>query len=162
MKKTGIYYGSATGVTADVACRIARAMGVDEKDIHNVATTSPVTLGDYDLLVLGSSTHGNGQVEDDWYDFLDGAQALDLSGKEIAIFGCGDETMTDTFNDAVGIIYDRLRGTGAKFIGEFDAVGYHFDHSAAEDGLEMRGLVLDQVNHPELTDDRIARWVRKL
>ena len=58
-------------------------------------------------------------------------RALDLKGKKIAIFGCGDETMSDTFCNAVGILYDRLRDTGATFIGSFPAGEYHYNHSAA-------------------------------
>lgn len=158
MKHTGIFYGSATGTTADVAKRLGRLLDVADEDIHNVADTAPDMLGKYDLLLLGSSTWGNGELEDDWYDFIDGAQALDLSGKKIAIFGCGDETMTDTFCNAVGIIYDRLKDTGATFIAEYPSVGYHYDHSEATDGLTMRGLVLDEVNHPELTDTRLREW----
>ncbi|MDE6574372.1 MAG: flavodoxin [Muribaculaceae bacterium] len=156
--KTGIYYGSATGTTAEIARRIASMTGVSDADIHDVADTAPHTAGDYDLLILGSSTWGNGELEDDWYDFLDGLRALDLSGKKIALFGCGDETMSDTFCNAVGILYDRLKDTGATFIGEFPADEYHFDKSAASDGAVMRGLLLDEVNHPELTTARLRRW----
>lgn len=156
--KTGIFYGSATGTTADVAKEIAKLMKVADSDIHDVADTAPSRLGDYDLILLGSSTWGNGELEDDWYDFIDGAQALDLEGKKMAIFGCGDETMSDTFCNAVGILYERMRGTGATLVGEFPADGYHYSHSEATDGSTMRGLVLDQVNHPELTAKRLQMW----
>lgn len=156
--KTGIYYGSATGTTAEIARRIASIMGVADADIHDVANTAPHTTAAYDLLILGSSTWGNGEVEDDWYNFLDGAEALDLEGKKIALFGCGDETMSDTFCNAVGILYDRLKDTGATFIGEFPAEEYHFDKSAASDGDTMRGLLLDEVNHPEYTSSRLRQW----
>ena len=158
MKKTGIFYGSATGVTAEVARKIGKALGVEDADIHDVQQTAPDRLGDYDLLVLGSSTWNNGELEDDWYDFVAGAESLDLSGKTIALFGCGDETMSDTFCDAVGELYDRLKGTGATFVGQYNADGYHFDHSKAADGTTLRGLVLDEVNHADLTDKRIADW----
>lgn len=162
MKKTGIFYGSATGTTADIAHRIANILGVADADVHDVAQTAPSRLGDYDILVLGSSTWGNGDLQDDWYDFIDGAQALDLSGKKIAIFGCGDESMSDTFCNAVGTIYDRLKDSGATFIGEYPAADYTFDTSSAADGDTMRGLLLDEVNHAELTDNRIKGWTTQL
>ena len=162
MKKTGIYYGSATGTTADIAQRIAKLLNVADADVHDVANTAPDTLANYDLLILGSSTWGNGELEDDWYDFVAGAAALDLSGKEIALFGCGDETMSDTFCNAVGELYFRLKDTGAKFVGEFNADGYHYNKSEATDGALMRGLVLDEVNHPELTDPRLKAWTDEL
>lgn len=161
--KTGIFYGSTTGATADIARRIARALGVGESDIHDVARTAPAVLGDYGRLVLGSSTWGNGEVQDDWYDFLDGAEALDLRGKSIAIFGEGDETMTDTFCAAMSVIRRRLADTGATFRGEFPATPYSFHTSPSllPDG-NMLGLALDNVNHPELTDARIAEWVKTI
>ena len=160
--KTGIFYGSATGTTADVARRIGKALGVADADIHDVADTAPDKVGDYDLLVIGSSTWGNGELEDDWYDFLAGMQVLDLKGKKIAIFGCGDESMSETFCNAVGILYDRLRDTGANFIGEYPATEYSFEHSDAADGATMRGLLLDEVNPPALPDSRIEKWTAKV
>lgn len=161
--KTGIFYGSTTGLTAKIAKEIAAALGVDEKDVHNVATTSPATLGDYELLVLGSSTWGDGEVQPDWYDFLDGARALALDGKKIALFGEGDETMDHTFCAAMARIKDELKDSGATFIGEFDAAPYSFADSASKtaDGL-MVGLALDNVNHADLTPGRIQRWVKTL
>lgn len=70
--------------------------------------------------------------------------------------------MSDTFCNAVGILYERLRDTGATFIGEFPATGYHFDKSEASIGATMRGLVLDEVNHPELTATRLRDWTDQL
>ena len=153
MNKIGIFYGSATGTTSDVARRIAKLLSVSDKDIHDVAATAPHVMGDYDVLLLGSSTWGNGELEDDWYDFIDGAQSLDLSGKKFAVFGCGDETMSDTFCNAVG----------TTLIGEFPAEGYSYDHSeASAPGGMMRGMVLDEVNHPELTPQRLSLWADEL
>jgi flavodoxin, long chain len=163
MNKIGIFYGSATGTTSDVARRIAKLLSVPDKDIHDVAETAPHVMGDYDVLLLGSSTWGNGELEDDWYDFIDGAQSLDLSGKKFAVFGCGDETMSDTFCNAVGILYDRIQPLGATLIGEFPAEGYSYDHSeASAPGGMMRGMVLDEVNHPELTPQRLSLWADEL
>ena len=160
--KTGIFYGSATGTTAEIARRIAKLMGVADADVHDVADTAPDAVGPYDLLIMGSSTWGNGEVEDDWYNFLAGVEALDLHGKKIALFGCGDETMADTFCNAVGVLYERLKATGADFVGEFPADVYHFAHSEASDGATMRGLVLDEVNHPEFTATRLRDWTDKI
>lgn len=162
MKTIGIFYGSETGTTKEVAHRLAEALGVAEMDVHDVAATAPSVLGDYDVLVLGSSTWGAGEVETDWFGFLDGASALDLSGHKIAIFGCGDESMSDTFCNAVGEIYDALKPTGAEFIGQYNADGYEFTHSDAERDGHFIGLVLDEVNHPEMTGRRIADWTSEL
>ena len=160
MRKIGIFYGSATGTTADVAKRIAALLGVDDSDVHDVADTAPSKVGGYDVLVLGTNTWGDGDLEDDWFDFLAGLESLDLAGKKIALFGCGDETMDDTFCSGVGELYERLQPTGATFIAPYDTIGYTFAHSKAKpnDSLEAVGLLLDEVNHPELTAARLAGW----
>lgn len=160
MKKIGIFYGSATGVTASVAGRIASSLGVDGNCVFDVADTAPSKVGDFDVLVLGTSTWGDGEPEENWEDFAAVMEVLDLRGKDIALFGCGDETMSDTFCSGVGVLYGRLKDTGARFIAPYDTIGYDFDHSAAkpDDALEAVGLLLDEVNHPELSAPRIAGW----
>lgn len=162
MKKIGIFYGSSTGVTAEVAQEIAKKLGVADADVHNVAKSAPSDVAPYDVLILGSSTWSAGELQDDWYDFLDGLEVLDLKDKQIALFGCGDESMSDTFCGAVGEIYNRLQKTGARFIGYFNAEGYDFDESPAFiDGVYV-GLLLDNVNKEELTEDRMKEWVAKV
>ncbi len=162
MKKTGIFYGSSTGYTADVATRIASALGVELSDVHDVAKSGPSSVGDYDVLVFGTSTWGSGELQEDWFDFVDGLENLDLADKKIALFGCGDETMTDTFCGALRVLYDRLKGTGARFVGFFNADGYDFNHSPAIVDGKTVGLVLDEVNHADLTDARIAAWTEQV
>lgn len=164
MKKTGIFYGSTTGTTAEVADEIAKALNIDKSSVYNVARTAPDAVAPYDVIILGSSTWGAGDMQDDMEDFINGIEVLDLRDKEIAIFGCGDETMADTFCNAVGHIYDRIKKTGARVIGGFGTVGYHYDHSAAvpADAVEAEGLLIDNVNHPEMTAERVARWTAQL
>lgn len=158
MKKYGIFYGSATGVTADVAQKIGNALGVDKEDIHNVGNSSPNMFGNYEVLVLGTSTWGDGEIEEDWYDMLAGVEVLSLKDKKIALFGCGDENMSDTFCNGVGELYHRLEKTGARFIAPFNADGYDYNHTDAEVNGTIVGLLLDQANKPELTPSKIAEW----
>lgn len=162
MKKIGIYYGSTTGTTEELAYKIAKSLGVTEADVHNVAKSSPSSVADYDVLLLGTSTWGSGELQDDWYDFAAGLSELDLSSTKIALFGCGDETMADTFCSGVGELYKRLKDTGATFIGEFNTDGYNFSHSDAVIDGKAVGLLIDQVNHSGLTDARVADWTRQL
>ncbi|MDE6282692.1 MAG: flavodoxin [Muribaculaceae bacterium] len=160
MKKYGIFYGSATGTTEKIARRIGELLGVDSADIMDVASVAPYKVGEYEVLILGTSTWGSGNLEDDWYDYIAGLEELELKGKKIALFGCGDETMADTFCSAVGELHDRLIKTDAEFIAPYDTIGYTFEHSAAkpDDALEAYGLLLDEVNHPELTETRLRGW----
>ena len=160
MKKIGVFYGSATGTTKRVAGRIAELLGVPAGDVHDVAEAAPSDVAPYDVLVLGTSTRGNGDLEEDWFDFLDGVEALDLKGKKVALFGCGDETMEDTFCSAVGELRKRLASTGVEFIAPYDTIGYSFEHSEArpDNTVDAVGLLLDEVNHPELTETRLRGW----
>ena len=162
MKKTGIFYGSTTGTTKEVAEEIGRILGVDNADIHDVAKSAPSDVAAYDVLLLGTSTWGAGDLQDDWYDFVAGLEPMDLKGKKIALFGCGDESMSDTFCGAVGVLYNKLKGTGAEFIGFYPATCYTFDDSeAVADGVGY-GLLLDNVNHPDLSADRIKGWTDEI
>ncbi|MFG6381227.1 MAG: flavodoxin domain-containing protein, partial [Muribaculum sp.] len=54
MKKTGIFYGSSTGVTAEVAEEIAKLLDVPSADVHDVAKSAPSDVEPYDVLILGS------------------------------------------------------------------------------------------------------------
>ena len=69
MKKIGIYYGSSTGMTEGIAGKIAEKLGVSNNDIHNVADVNVETVNDYEALLLGSSTWGVGELQDDWGGF---------------------------------------------------------------------------------------------
>ncbi|MCM1029387.1 MAG: flavodoxin [Pseudoflavonifractor sp.] len=163
MRPTAIFYGSATGQTREAALKIADALGIDRNKVYDVATTEPSIVGSYDNLILGSSTWGAGELEDSWYDFILGLEAMDLKGKKIALFGCGDTSMDSTFCDAVGILHDRLTTTGATFIGEgFTTEGLTFSSSRAVRDGKALGLLLDDVNHAILTDERIAAWAASL
>ncbi len=159
--KTGIFYGSSTGTTAEAAHKIAKAMRVADEDVFDVDAIEPTKVTDYDLLVLGTSTWGDGELQDDWEDFIAALEVMDLEGKEIALFGTGDEKMADTFCNGVGVLYNRLKGTGARFIGSFNTDGYTFDHSDAvgDDGIAV-GLLLDEVNHADTSDQRIQSWTQ--
>lgn len=162
MKRTGIFYGTTTGNTAEVANYIAKCLDVKSVDVHDVSTTAPSAVGDYDLLILGSSTCGSGRMQDDMANFIDGLEALDLEGKKIALFGCGDETMSDTFCNAVGELYGRLQKTGAMFIGAFNTAGYDYNVTKAEVNGIIVGLLIDNMNHSDMTEKRVKEWCDEL
>lgn len=159
---TGIFYGSTTGTTEAVAQDIARQLGVPASDIHNVANAAPETVAHYDLLILGSSTWGCGELQDDWYGFLDALKKQNLAGKRIALFGCGDSgSYPDTFCDAVGLIFEALQQTGCTFIGSCEPDGYESIHSLIRNEERFLGLAVDE-SDPGKTDARIAAWCEQL
>ena len=161
--KIGIFYGSTTGTTEAVAERIAQKLGVASNDVHNVGSASAAEAAGYDALLLGSSTWGAGDMQDDWYDFLDQLKSQDLTGKKVALFGCGDSSsFSDTFCSAMGEIHDGLAATGCTFVGAVSTDDYTYDDSAAVNDGKFVGLALDEVNEDDKTDGRIDAWVAKL
>ncbi|MCM1163468.1 MAG: flavodoxin [Muribaculaceae bacterium] len=162
MKKIGIFYGSTTGTTAEVASQIAAELGVDAKDVKNVADAAPSDVAPYDVLILGASTWGDGDLQEDMATFIDGLSALDLRNKMVAIFGCGDENMSETFCNSVGEIYHRLHDTHAEFFGPFENDPYKYNHSDSDVEGMIVGLCIDEVNHPEATKPRIEAWCREI
>ena len=87
-------------------------------------------------------------------------QGADLSGKTIALFGCGDcESYSDTFVGGIGELYQGIKASGASFVGAVSTDGYSFDDSeAVVDGMFV-GLPLDDVNEDDKTDTRIDAWI---
>lgn len=163
MKTIGIFYGSSTGTTEGIAKRIAEKLGVEDKDIHDVSNASPADVAPYEILLLGCSTWGAGDLQDDWDSYLGKLKKLDLSEKTVALFGCGDSaSFSDTFCDALGTIYSDLRNTGCKFIGAVDASGYSFDSSTACINGMFVGLPLDEMNEDDQTEGRIDQWLASI
>ena len=141
---TGIFFGSTMGTTEAVAADIAKQLGVADADVHNVADTPA------------------GEVQDDWYGFLDQLQAQDLSGKKVALFGCGDSgSYPDTFCDAVGLIYDGLQQSGCTFVGAYAPEGYDETGSLVCRGGKFVGLAVDE-SAPDKTDRRVAAWCEQI
>lgn len=163
MNKTCIIYGSSTGTCQAIAGKIANKLGVADADVYDVANISADTVSGYANILLGTSTWGAGELQDDWYDGLEKLKGADLSGKTVALFGCGDsESYGDTFCAAMGEIYDALKDSGARFVGSVPTDGYNFDDSAAVTDGRFVGLALDDVNEDDKTDARIDAWIENI
>ncbi len=163
MNKTCIIYGSTTGTCQGIAEKIAEKLGVASGDVLDVANIDSSTPEGYTNLLLGTSTWGAGELQDDWYDGLEALKKADLSGKTIALFGCGDsESYGDTFCAGMAEIYDGLKDSGAKFVGSVSTDGYTYEDSAAVIDGKFIGLPLDDVNEDDKTDARIDEWISSI
>jgi flavodoxin I len=161
MAKIGIFYGSSTGNTEAVANQIKDAFG--DADIFEINADALTNIASYDVVLLGSSTWGFGDLQDEWEDVLDSLDGLDLTGKKVSFFGTGDQFNYDeTFCDAMGILYEALQNSGANFIGKVLTDSYQFSASRAVVDDQFVGLALDEDNQNEMTDDRIQAWVQQL
>ena len=157
MNATIVVFGSSTGTCEAIAEKIAQKLGCEALDVQNL--TADVVNNNQNL-ILGTSTWGAGELQDDWYDGLKVLQGADLSGKTIALFGCGDcESYGDTFVGGIGELFNALKTSGATFVGAVDIDGYTFGDSEAVVDGKFVGLPLDDVNEDDKTDARIEAWI---
>lgn len=161
MKKTVIIYGTSTGTCEDLAGRIGAKLGVD--NIINVTNLDENVIADNDNLILGTSTWGAGEMQDDWYDGIKTIKSANLSNKTVALFGCGDSgSYPDTFVGGMAEIYNAVKTAGANVIGAVSTEGYTFDDSESVVDGKFVGLALDEVNEDDKTDERIDAWVAEI
>ena len=157
MKKTIVVFGSSTGTCEGIAGDIAAKLNTEA---INVSDLTADVIAENDNLILGTSTWGAGEVQDDWYDGLNTLKAADLSGKTVAIFGCGDSaSYSDTFCGGMAEIYNAAKQAGANIIGAVDASEYSYDDSEAVVNGKFVGLALDNDNEESKTPERIDTWV---
>ena len=157
MNTTIVIYGSSTGTCEAIAEKIASKLGCNAL---NVQELNDAIVAENQNLILGTSTWGAGEMQDDWYDGLKTLQNADLKGKTIAFFGCGDAwSYSDTFVGGMGELYNGIKDSGARFIGSVDTTDYKFDDSEAVIDGKFIGLPLDDINEDDKTDSRIDAWL---
>lgn len=162
MAHIGIFYGSSTGNTEAAAGKIVKALSGHEVEVFDVSSANS-DFSTFDVVIFGTSTWGLGDLQDDWDSFIDEVKSGDLSGKKVALFGLGDSSSySDTFSDGISKIYDAVKGKGVTLIGRTSTEGYNFESSESVIDGEFIGLVLDEDNESEKTDERIALWVEQL
>ena len=160
MSKTIVIFGSSTGTCEAIAEKIGSRLGAE---VLNVQDLTADVVDANDNLILGTSTWGAGELQDDWYDGINVLKSADLSGKTIALFGCGDcESYGDTFVGGIGELYDAIKNSGASIVGAVSTDGYTFDDSAAVVDGQFVGLPLDDVNEDDKTDGRIDAWIAQI
>jgi flavodoxin I len=156
----GIFYGSSTGNTRDVSVKLHAALGGDLHDITEVGTD---TFARYDCLVFAASTWGAGDLQDDWEDFYPNLDEVDFRGKKVAIMGLGDQVnYGDTFADGVAVLVEKIEERGGVVVGLTSTDGYEYDTSEAVRDGRFMGLVIDEDNQSDKTDERIRSWVAGL
>jgi len=161
MEKVGIFFGSSTGNTENIANQLKELLGTAE--VFNVASTKPEKMAEFTNIILGTSTWGVGDLQDDMIEFAEGIAGVDLKGKVVALYGLGDQSgYGDTYCDGMGELYQKLQGKGCKIVGFVSTEGYDFSASKAAEGSEFVGLALDQMNQDDKTEERLNAWVAEL
>lgn len=159
MAKTGIFYGSSVGNTRFVAEKLAKLL--PNAELNPVEEAGQADIEKYDFLILGTSTWGVGNLQDDFETFVDTLVNSELEGKTIALFGLGDQfTYPDTFCNGMGKLYELIKDKQCKFVGAWPTEEYDFSESLAVVDNKFVGLALDEDNEPDLSDYRLREWIK--
>jgi len=166
MAKIGIFVGSSGGVTLSAAEALAELF--DNAELINMEEDYDdlEQFDAFDVLLIGSSTWGQGDVQRDWVDPLYEMQneEPDYSGKKVAFFGAGDQkSHPEEFVSALGKMKEIFSKLGADTeFGYTSTEGYTYKYSAAEKDGKFCGLAIDDINQEELSEERIQAWASQI
>ncbi|MBX2807489.1 MAG: flavodoxin FldB [Cellvibrionaceae bacterium] len=161
----GLFYGSSTCYTEMSAYKIQQYFGEDRLHLYNVADTSLQLCDHYQHLIFGIPTWDYGELQEDWEACWDAIDAIDFTGKAVALYGLGDQIgYPEWFLDAMGYLHNKVFLRGATMVGYWPNHGYQFTASQAltADQSHFLGLALDDENQYEQTEQRIAQWCEQI
>lgn len=110
-----IVFASMTGNTEEMADAIAEGLkeaGI-EPVVKNVIDTNAEEITHYDGILLGSYTWGDGDLADDFLDFYEEMDDIQLDGKKAAVFGSCDSSYSE-YGAAVDTLVTKLKELGAE------------------------------------------------
>ena len=163
--KIGLFYGSTTCYTEIAAEKIQSQFDDGNVGLFNLKDTPLANSEKYDLLIFGISTWDYGEIQEDWESHWDEIDELDLNGKIVALYGMGDQIgYTEWFQDALGMLHDKVIAQGGYVIGYWPNEGYEFAASKAltQDKSQFVGLALDEDNQYNDSDLRINIWCQQI
>ncbi|MBE9143022.1 flavodoxin FldA [Planktothrix mougeotii] len=164
MAKIGLFYGTQTGNTQTIAELIQKELGgAVVVDLQDVSDADVRDFDNYECIIIGCPTWNMGELQADWEGLYDELDAVDFNGKKVAYFGAGDQVgYADNFQDAMGILEEKIASLGGKTVGYWPTDGYDFSESKAVREDKFVGLAIDEDNQSELTDSRVKSWVSQL
>ncbi|MEW9702157.1 flavodoxin [Paenibacillus sp. SI8] len=110
-----IVYASMTGNTEEIAEAIAdgvREAGI-EPVVKSVMDAKGQDLEQYDGILLGAYTWGDGDLPDEFEDFYEEMDELNLQGRKSAVFGSADSSYSH-FGAAIDTLEAKLAALGAE------------------------------------------------
>lgn len=161
MAKIGLFYGSDTGNTENIFIKLHETLGEENADLYDFGKEDPDKVSEYEYIILGAPTWYDGELQSDWEEVLPAFEEdIDFTGKKVAIIGLGDQWgYAEWFVDAIGRIAKIVKEKGGELHGKWSIKGYEFDASVAQEGEYFLGLALDEDNQPELTEERLGKWL---
>lgn len=162
MAITGIF-SAATPVIPKISQNDSKQLGKDVADVHDIAKAAK-KIWKLMTFCCWASNWYYGEAQCDWDDFFPTLEEIDFNGKLVALFGCGDrEDYAEYFCDALGTIRDIIEPRGATIVGHWPTAGYHFEASKGlADDDHFVGLAIDEDRQPELTAERVEKWVKQI
>lgn len=149
---------------------VAEPIDIDTVDAGSLKDV----FNEHNSLIVGTPTWNtnadtfrSGTGWDDlYYDKLPDLTSI-LEGKRVAVFGLGDQiSYGENYADATGELYSVFESLGCNMVPYAHTSQEGYDHITSKSILPgtdlFCGLLLDQINQDELTDDRIVNWIEKL
>ncbi|MCP6758631.1 MAG: flavodoxin FldA [Fischerella sp. CENA71] len=137
--------------------------GNDLVNLHDISQADVSDFDKYDYFIIGCSTWNIGELQSDWDGFFPELDEIDFSNKLVAYFGTGDQIgYADNFQDAIGILEEKISELGGKTVVYWPKSGYDFNDSKALRNGKFVGLAIDEDNQSELTAERVKTWVNHL
>ncbi|SET37142.1 flavodoxin [Paenibacillus sp. NFR01] len=134
MMKVLVAYASLTGNTEEMAELIAEGVrdAGSEAVLKSVTDLSAVEINDYEGVLLGAYTWGDGELPDEFLDFYEELDEVDLNARKAAAFGSGD-TGYAIYCGAVDLIEEKLKERGALLLQESLKIEYGPNAAEKED-----------------------------
>ena len=166
MSKTAIFFSPVGGNVNSVAIKLAELIGNDKIDIIPVKEAGNEDVDKYNQIILAGSTVGadhwtNEMLVDEWEEFFAKIGEYSFEKKKVAIVGLGNCVLyPEHFADGMADLYKRVTKQNAEVFGFFKAKEYDYTDSESvnEDGF-FCGLAIDEDNEPELTTERLEKWI---
>lgn len=165
METIGLFFGSDTGNTETIAETIAKK--TSNVTVFNIGDCSIDDYKKFSKIILGVPTWYDGELQSDWDFFFEQFQTIDFTGKQVAIFGLGDQFgYGEWFVDGIGILANVVMENGGEIIGLTSIEGYDYEESKAvvvvDAEMYFLGLALDEDNQKDLTEERLNTWISQI
>ncbi|MED4264056.1 flavodoxin [Priestia megaterium] len=110
MKEILLAYASMSGNTEAIADLIEEelvkhGLHVKRAEVYDIDASDLVSA---ESIIFGAYTWGDGELPDDFLDLYDEMDDIDLSQKQLAVFGSGDSSY-DVFCGAVDLIEEKIK-----------------------------------------------------
>ncbi len=141
-----VAYGSTTGACRGYAQRIGALL--PGSTLVSATQLTPATIAGATLLVLCTSTWGQGEMQQHWHAALPLLTPAAMAGKTVALMGCGDSLgWPATFCGGLLQLHQAVAATGATIVGAVPG---------------WPGLAIDTTEGDQRIQQRIAQWAASL